>query len=413
MTTVPVIEILVYFGTAAAAPDVWVLEDPVRGALDSVYGLASDAIDLADRAQTITIDRGKASLFDGEFNAGTCTVELLNHDRYFDPLYTAGALYGNIKPGKRVQVLADGLTIFDGRVSDWNYSYDRGGQSMAIMECEDALAVLARKRFTAWTATAAQTAGPRLAAVLNRTEVAWSGAARDLDTGISTLQGDSVTWGSSVLNYAQLVARSDMGAFFASRTGLLTFRDRHSTLLGTPVLAIDQGDGGGMPFQEVELKYGSEEFYTRVSIDREGGTAQTYTSSMAATDDIITLSIGGLLLDSDSQSLSMATYIATVFANGDAHVSSVSFALDSRVCTAAQIAAALAIDIYDLVTVSFTPNGIGDPIDQTLVVLGVRHEPMPEDHIVTLTLGIRDGRAPWILEDPIYGALDGPGVLTF
>ena len=419
MSTVPTIQILVYFGTTTTASNIFTLDDPVRGLLDSVtYVLGGDTgTDVAQWAQTITINRGKSSLLDEEFNAGTCTIELLNTDRRFDPLYSSGPYYGNLKPGRRVQVLADGVTIFDGRVSDWNLTYEAGNgtnsQSMAVMECEDALATLARKSFTEWTTTAGQTAGPRLTDILNRSEVAWSGGARALDTGVSTLQGDLVTYGSSVLNYCQLVAKSDLGFFFASRTGVITFKDRRSTIGGSVALSIDQGDGGGLPFQDIEITAGSDEYFTRVSVDREGGTAQSYTSALAADEDIITLSISGLLLDSDAQALDMATYIATTLSTGDARISSVTVNLDTRVASTAQIAAALALDIGSLVSVSFTPNGIAPAIVQTGVVIGIRHDPLPEEHVITLTLGKWDGRTPFILDDPVYGVLDGPGVMVF
>ena len=42
-------------------------------------------------------------------------------------------------------------------------------------------------------------------------------------------------------------------------------------------------------------------------------------------------------------------------------------------------------DATDTIDVTFTPDGIGDPIIQPLVVQGIRHELTPESHRMTLS----------------------------
>jgi hypothetical protein len=83
-----------------------------------------------------------------------------------------------------------------------------------------------------WTATAAQKPGARISAVLNRSDVQWP-YARAIDTGISTLQGDTVSFGTNVLNYLNTVAQSDLGMIYCSRDGVFTFRDRYAALNAT------------------------------------------------------------------------------------------------------------------------------------------------------------------------------------
>jgi hypothetical protein len=275
---------------------------------------------------------------------------------------------------------------------------------------EDALAVLGRQQFDEWTTTGGQTAGDRYDDILNRSEVAWNGGARDIDTGVSTLQADVVSWGSNVLNYCQLVAVSDLGLFFASRDGLLTFRDRHATIGAESVASFG---GSGIGFTGVSITFGSEVFYTRVSVDREGGTAQTVESANAATDGIIPLSLTGLLQDSDSQALDMATFLANVYATGDAYISSITIDLNTITHTTDDIQAICRLDLADVVDVYFIPNDVGFPIEQSLVVYGIRHDRDPESHIVTLTLGRLEQSWPFILDDPVLGVLDGDSLLTF
>ena len=423
----PTATVRVFFGTTPSASTLFTLNDSTRGVLDNVtYTLGGDTgTDVSADVNTISTDRGRPSLVFDEIDAGTCRIQL-NNDRSatlgartYDPFNASGPYFGLLKPGIRVEVDADGYRIFTGKVSDWNLTFDTSGRSIAEMVCEDALATLARKQFDAWTTTAAQTAGPRLTAVLNRPEVSWSGGARDLDTGVSTLQADNVSWGSNVLNYCQLVAKSDGPAsFFASKSGVITFRDRHSNI-AAPTAATFANDGNNIPFKQVEVQVGSETYYTRVSVDREGGTVQSYTTSAATTEEVRSLSISGLLMDSDSQSLDMATYYANVYANGDARVSGLTAVAYRQASTGGyglavdRLANLLNLELNDVVAVSFTPNNTGSAISQSCVVSGISHEVNPDVHIVRLKLSKYDTRAPFVLDSATNGTLDSPGVLAF
>lgn len=407
-------QVIVYFGTSTTGAGTLVLDDPTRGLLDSsTYLLGGDTgTDIAGDAISIKTRRGRASQLFASFTAGTATVQLNNEDRTFDPLYAASPYAGNLRPGKRVTIIANSVTIFDGRISDWELTYDRNGRSIANMVCEDSLASLARKQFASWTATAGQTAGPRATAVLNRAEVGWSGGARDLDTGLSTLQADTVTAGTNVLTYLQLVAQSEAGALFASRDGLVTLRDRTS-LFTAPTSATFDDTGTNIPFQTVAVTSGSDTFYTRVQVTRAGGSTQSYQTASATTDDVVSLSLEGLLLDSDSQSLEMATYLANVYATGEARVSSIGAMIDPQILTTTEIGQMLALELTDLVAVNWTPNSVGTAISQTAIIDGIEHTAFPGRHQITLTLGKADSRGPFTLDSATLGLLDGTSLLVF
>ena len=434
--TQPAYQILVYFGVDPYDPTIFVLDDPIRGLLNGVSVLGPGAgfilndatrgvldnvtytaggdvgTDVAAYAVTFDIDRGRPSIIFADIDAGTAVVQFNNEDRRFDPLYAAGPYYGSLKPGIRVVLSADAVVLFEGKVSGWDLSYDVSGRSVASMICEDGLATLARQQFEAWTATAAETAGTRLSAIINRPEVGWAGQV-DLDAGVSILQGDSVAWGSNVLNYCQLVARSDgPAAFFASRRNTLTFRDRWSTL--SAVSSASFGDDNiGIPVQGIAIESGSETYYTRVGVERAAGIAQSYTTAAAATQGVRSLPITGVLLNSDSQSLDMATYYATTYASGDARIASVTTIVDTAMMSVAMVALVLGIEINDLVTVRFTPNRVGAQISQACVVAGINHMAVPGGHSVTLRLSKWDNRAPFIIDSATNGLVNGLSVLIF
>lgn len=407
-------QVIVYFGSTTTGAGSFVLDDTTRGLLDSVnYLLGGDTgTDVASDAISIRISRGRQSQLFASFSAGTATVQLNNEDRDYDPLFAASPYAGNLRPGKRVTIIANGVVMFDGRISDWQLAYDHNGRSIANMVCEDSLATLARKQFSDWTATAGQTTGARVTSVLNRSEVGWSGGARDIDTGMSTLQADSIAAGTNVLTYSQLVATSEAGALYASRDGLIAFKDR-AALLTAPTAVTFDDTGANVPFQTVAVTSGSDTFYTRVQVQRAGGVAQSYQTASAATDDVVSLSLTGLLLADDSQAYEMATYLANVYATGEARVSQIGTLIDSQILSVTEQQQLLALELTDLVSITWTPNSVGAAINQTAVIDSIDHAIFPGRHDVTLRLGKADSRGPFTLDSATLGVLDGTSLLVF
>lgn len=412
MTSVPDTEVRIFFGSDATGDGLFILDDPVRGLLDSVYELGGDSgTDITGTLNAYNFERGRDGLIFDSIDPGSGALTMNNEDRRYDPLHAAGPYFGQVRPAKPVTIDVLGVRVFTGEVSDWDIDYQVSGRGVAQASIEDPLAFIGRQRFLEWTTTGSQAAGARLTTILNRGEVGWSGGARDLDTGVSTLQSDLVTYGSNVLNYCQLVAQSDLGLFFASRDGLLTFRDRHATIGAATSVTFGTG---GIPFVGMALTFGSEVFYTAVSVDREGGIAQTVVSSLATTDGYRPLALSGLLQDSDSQALDMATYLANVYATGDGYVSQIVVNLhDTTNLTTANIIAICELDIGDVVDFVHTPMGVGSAIDQSLVVQGIRHDRDPETHVVTVSTAPLEQQNPFILDNAVLGALDGVGLLTF
>lgn len=408
----PATTVTAYFDLSATGGDFLTLDSTAnKGKLDNAAAiLAGDvATDITADTMRVSVRRGRDSQLFDDFPAGRASVQLQNRTRTYDPNFAASPYAGNVRPGKRVTIASAGVAIFDGIVGDWNLEYDVGGQSLAFAECVDALGQLGRMEFDAWTATASQTAGPRITAVLDRPEVAFT-ANRSIDTGASVLQGDSVSWGSNVLNYLQLVTHSDLGRFYASRTGVVTFRDRLDPLnVDASVTFTD--DGTGVPFQGIAMSYGSELLYNRVGIDREGGTLQTATNSASQSlYGALALSETGLLLDSDTQSLDMANYLLGIYDSPELRVAELVVELSPL--TPAQQVSVLSLDIASVISVTWTPNGVAPSMSRSCIVEGIAHDITPDSHTVTLSLGDADRRSFMQLDDVVFGRLDS-NVLAF
>ena len=407
------IQVLVYFDLSSiGAVDAFTLDDAIKGELDNVtYTLAGDtATDITHQVISANVSRGRRSQLDFDIPAGTATVVVDNSDRDFDPQYPSSPYAGNIVPGKRIRISAAGQPIFDGLIEDWNYSYSRRRAAEAVITATDALGVLARKSFLEHTTTAAQTASQRINAELNRAEVGFP-ANRDISGGFSVLQGDLVTWGSNVLNYLQLVARSDLGALFAARDGVLTFRDRRSTLNPTPAVTFSDTDDTAVDIDDIEIAYGSELLANRVQVDREGGIEQTSTDQDSIDAyGVRTLSLGGLLVNSDAQSADIADYLLGIYKQPEYRFERI--VSDSHLLEGAQRAAVVGLELQDVVAVEFTPSAFGDQVVKAAIVLGVEHRISQDAHEVTLHLGSADETSYLILDDPIFGQLDN-NVLAF
>ena len=438
----PSTTVTAFFELSATGGSFFTLDDPVRGELDgatyTLAGVVGVPVDITDDVRNVSITRGSTStLFSARTPpAGRWAVVLNNHDRRFDPTFIGSDFYGNIVPLRRVTIASNGLTQADGNIEDWNFSYQPDGQSLATMDGSDALATLAAMELAAFTATASELPGARIDAVLDRSEIAFT-SNRDIDTGVSTLQGDSVNANTNALQYLQTVAVSDWGTVFAARDGRITFRDRHSNAGKTPILFDDAG--AGIKFQAIELNYGTELLYNRVIIERTGGSAQTAQDATSQTSyRVRTLSQSGLLMSSDALALDLATYLVNVYKQPQLRVASLTVELAGL--TASQQNSVLSLDLTSLVDVSWTPNQLGaptylvdessnqlvteggdklvsgervaSPIARSCVVEGIQHQIGPDSHTVTLHLGDASFTSSFILDDAEFGVLDDD-VLAF
>lgn len=89
--------------------------------------------------------RGRQRELD-RFQAGALELVLRNEDRRFDPLYTSGAYYPNVKPMKRVRVTPNWATtdypLFDGYIDSWDQAYDIPRVATTIITATDLFKVL-------------------------------------------------------------------------------------------------------------------------------------------------------------------------------------------------------------------------------------------------------------------------------
>lgn len=403
--TLPVSTAVLFYSDSGTA-DPFTLDSATSGVLDSDVLEGVTPVDITSDVYAIRIDRGRSRWLD-DFTSGTCSISLNNRDRKYDP--NGGGTYSNeIVPGKRFRVTTASTPIFDGVTDDWDIEYTLDADSTASVVISDGFSDLGRTILTE-TVTTSQLSSARLTTILDRADVAFPTAKRDIATGVTTLQADTIADGTDVATYTQLISRTEGGRVFIAADGNLTFRNRYETQTTTGALKFAD-DGTGVPFYGLSVAVGSELLYNRSLITRTGGTEQAAdnTTSQDAYG-VRTLSYTGLLFNSDSDSLNFAQYLVSRYGTPEVRISGL--AINLHALDATQAGNVVGTELGDVIQVVYSPPGGGTAIDVFAVVDRISHEIGPQNHMVTF--GLSATSQAFTLDSAVFGKLDGDYALGY
>ena len=410
-------------------------------------------VDVTAYVRSVSIRRGRSRELD-RFSTGTASVTFNNEDRRFDPLFSAGPYFGQIRPRLRVSVVRDEISLFDGLIEDWNLDYDLSGKSDASISCVDGLALLAQTALDEFT-NAQQTPAERIASVITRPEVAYAGAT-DFDPGFNIMQGDTVAANTDTLGYLDKVVATDLGRLFVDGAGVLRYRDRTSGITSSPqvvfasetdpyvqqlstlsgaslwfdaasplplrvdadakaqlilqdaVLWFDASDpdfvAPVVPFSEVAVELGSEFLFNRIQITRAGGVVQiAVDDASVSTYGVRTYSADGLLFLGDAETLEFADFLSTLYSQPNVRVAGHTVLLHGLDTSTRRYMQRL--EIGDVVRTVWAPNNVGQAFDSLSLVEGIEHSIGVDTHTlkVQLTPFAAEG---FILDDLNRGLLD-------
>ena len=411
------------------------------------------AVDVTDYVRSVTIRRGRSRELD-RFSTGTASVVFNNEDRRFDPLYSAGPYFGQIRPRLRVSVVRDEISLFDGLIEDWNLDYDLSGKSDASISCVDGLALLAQTALNEFT-NAQQTPSERITSVITRPEVSYSGAT-DFDPGFNVMQADLVAANTDTLGYLDKVVATDLGRLFVDGAGVLRYRDRTSGISSSPqVVFASESDpyvqqlstlsdstlwfdaaeplplrvdadakaqvilqdavlffdatspdyvAPVVPFSDVAVELGSEFLFNRIQITRAGGVVQIAVDDASVTTyGVRTYSADGLLFLGDSETLEFADFLSTLYSQPDVRVAGHTVLLHGLDTTTRRYMQRL--EIGDVVRTVWTPNNVGQAFDSLSLVEGIEHAIDVDTHTLKVQLTPFSAEG-FILDDPNRGLLD-------
>jgi hypothetical protein len=390
-------------------PTAFILDNDPRGKLDSVtYTLGGiKYFDITPRLVNTTVRRGKNNSLD-RIDAGITSITLDNSDRTFDPLYEDGPYFGQLIPRQAVRVSANNLAVFQGFIEDFDIQYEPGVQSVVRIEVSDALSVLANSELGEFTPLS-ELSGARVEAVLDRPEVAWPSNLRDIDVGNSVMLDNDVAEGTGTLEYLQLVTGSEFGAFFLSKDGKMTYRERNS-VPNTPDLVFSDeivaGAYTGIQFADVNIVYGSENLYNRIALSNADAIPEQVFADDAASQTTYgprTYSQSGLLIQDPNQLQFLANFLLASYKDPAYRFEAVTVVMDTLTLTNQN--KVLNLEIGDIVLVRFEPSDIPPAIEQYCRIIGVNHEWTSGSKKISFALERLDF-AIFILNDPILGELD-------
>lgn len=398
--TMPVEKIEIGLVNSPAGALRFTLDDGIKGVLDNTeYPLGGDSVfvDVTSRVRRFSLSRGRSSLF-SSFPAGQLNVEFNNHDRAFDPLYASSPFAGDIVPRREIRATTGSAVVYTGWIDDWNYSYLPDGDSVAEAIAYDATSILSGQTLAAGTPTT-QLSGARVNDVLN--QIAWSPTLRNIDTGQATLGTAVIQADTNAMSYLQQIASSEVGLVFVGKDGAVNFIDRAQ---GPTSASLVTFGGTGIPFQSLEVLYGSDSLYNSVILGRTGGGTATATDLESVADyGLRTLSQNDLLLSTDLALADTALALVQRYSQPEYLFNSLEVALHKL--SSAQQAQILGMEIGSIGEVIFTPNGIGDPIERYVQVISINHTVSPDSHYVEF--GFQSVESAYlVLDDAEFGKLD-------
>ena len=403
--TAPTMQVLVGFQTTTGFGTPFLLNDAFFGVLytagrGTLGGL--QYADLTSLVESVNIKRGRNRQLD-QFNAGTATVSFDNATRILDPLNTASIYYPFVLPRCPIIILANGIPIYTGLITDWNLDYDIANQDIMYAACADQFTVLANQALNAVT-PAVELSSARINTVLNLPEILYQGP-QEVTTGSSTLGAFAIEQDTNCLDYLQQVTTSEQGYLYIAGDGTLTFKGRTSVL--NPVAdATFTYDGTGIPYQTLLNEFGDELLYNYIVTESPAGAAQTTSNAdsiaLYQTQQYVELD---LLNATTSEVAGLGEYLLGKYRNPVLRFNELSTQLAAL--TETQQNVCFNLDLTDVCTVTKNfVTGTPSDISQTLIVSGVSHNIVPGSHIISYTFESTDGNQYLTLDDVIFGTLD-------
>jgi hypothetical protein len=410
--SVPVMQVLVGFQSTTGFGTPFMLDDAFYGVLDTVgRGTLGGVtfVDLTSLVENVSITRGRSRQLD-QFNAGTATISFNNDSQILNPSNTASPYYPFVLPRCPVQILANGIPIYTGLITDWNLDYDISNQDMMYASCADNFTVLANQSLNAVTPSV-QATGARIITVLDLAEINYQGA-RSIDTGSSTLGAFAISQDTNCLNYLQLINTSEQGYLFMSSAGVLTFKGRSSVL--NPVAgATFNTDGTGLPYQTLINQFGDELLYNYIVTKSDAGAEQiTSNAASIALYQAQQYALTNLLNSTTTEVAGLGNYLLGKYQNPVLRFTGLSTEMSALSATDQNIV--LNLDMTSICTVvkNFV---VGTPATetQTLIVSGIAHNITPGSHVVSFVYESTDGNQYFTLGDAIFGTLSTTNLLSF
>lgn len=341
-------------------------------------------VDLTPDVRQITIKRGRNIMRD-TFEAGTCTVRVLDPNSYFNPQNTSSPYYGYLTPLRKLRVSATvggvGYFLFSGYTTDYKYTYPQNQETGYVdIICSDAFRLMQQAGITTVaSATAGQDTGTRIGKILD--QVSWPASMRTIDTGNTTCIADPAT-SRTALSALKNAEFSEQGAFYINKEGTAIFLNRTNVIktYGQTPIAFNQTSG--IPYTNLTFAFDDKLIINSAGMTRVGGTQQVAEDSASIAKYFPhQINESNLIAQTDADTLNIAKIYVATRAETTIRIDGMTVdLLDPAVPTATM----LGLDYFQPLTITnVQPDG--STIVKTLQAMGFDWNITPNSMKVTVT----------------------------
>ena len=396
----------------------FLLNDAVAGVLNNTQYVLDgnlEGVDITEYCQEVSITRGRQDQF-SQFNAGQCALTLLNNDRRFDPINTDSPYYdatagrSGVVPRRQVTVTSGTNSLFTGKITDIDVVYNYNLSTVTITAADD-FVLLANTVVQADVTPTIQLSGARVSFLLDLPEIAYPITTRNIATGVATLGAYQIDANTNALTYLQAIATSEQGSCFIAADGDLTFTDRTESAFAN-VSAIFSDAGTDIPYTALQVVYGQEFLFNRIQATVQGGTVQIANDVASQTEfGITTLALPELLLQSNSEALTLANYLVGLFAEPQYRFDDLGVLVSALPSVDRNTVNAL--ELGDIVSVERNYT-TGSPLSVTefYAVERLNHRITAGEHRVFIGLFNAALVYELLLDDAVFGMLDSDNALS-
>jgi hypothetical protein len=414
MTLPATISVSFDFSQGATFGFPFTIGDPINGVIGVSQFAATEVpdpvIDLSPQTRKITIKRGRNIMRD-TYEAGSCTVRVIDQDGSFNPQNPASPYFGYLTPLRKIRVAATTATtqsfLFSGYVTDYKYTYPQGQELGYVdISCSDAFRLFAMANVTTVaSATAGQTTGTRIDKILD--QVDFPSSMRIVDAGSTTVQADPATTRTS-LQAIQVAEFTEQGAFYVRADGEVEFKDRSDVVGSLAPAPIEFNQTTGIPYSDLRFAFDDKLIINSATMKRvDGSTVSANNTASIAKYFPHGMNVENLIAQTDAQVQNIADIYVATRAETTIRIDAMTVdLLDPNVPTDTMIG----LDYFDNVRITnVQPDS--SVIVKTLQVQGLAWDITPNSMKCTVTTlePIVEG---FILDSPTYGII-GQSILGY
>jgi hypothetical protein len=388
MTLPATISVSFDFSQGATFGFPFTIGDPINGVIGVSQFAATEVpdpvIDLSPQTRKITIKRGRNIMRD-TYEAGSCTVRVIDQDGSFNPQNPASPYFGYLTPLRKIRVAATTATtqsfLFSGYVTDYKYTYPQGQELGYVdISCSDAFRLFAMANVTTVaSATAGQTTGTRIDKILD--QVDFPSSMRIVDAGSTTVQADPATTRTS-LQAIQVAEFTEQGAFYVRAAGEVEFKDRSDVVGSLAPAPIQFNQTTGIPYSDLRFAFDDKLIINSATMKRVGGsTVSANNTASIAKYFPHGMNVENLIAQTDAQVQNIADIYVATRAETTIRIDAMTVdLLDPSVPTDTMIG----LDYFDNVEITnIQPDG--STIVKTLQVQGLAWDITPNSMKCTVT----------------------------